>query len=169
MKPIIPALAAALLLSPGASVAGQFPPLQSETLNQVKVSLPADFGGRRNILLIAYKQWQQSEVNTWLPFLNAAKAGNPNVRFFELPTIGSGMGFMRGFIDGGMRNGISDSATRDITITLYTDVGALQRALGVSGNASIHAVVIDETGRVLTAVSGPYSEANAAKIEAALD
>lgn len=162
-------LAALSLAQPVAVQAGQFPPLQSETLNQKKVSLPADFGGRRSILLVAYKMNQQPVVDTWLPFLGAVSAKYQGVRFYELPTIGSNMGFMRGFIDGGMRNGIADSATRDRTITLYTDVGALQQALGVSGTSTIHAVVIDASGHVLATASGAYSAAAAAKIEAALD
>ena len=170
MFKLFPALAlTAVLAAPGAALAGQFPPLQSQTLNQKPVSLPQDFVGRRNILLIAYKMQQQSVVDSWLPFLAKAKSAHQGVEFYELPTIGGSMGFMQGFIDGGMRNGIPDSATRDHTITLYTDVAALQRALGISGTSTIHAVVVDASGKVLASVSGPFSEGNAAKIEAALN
>lgn len=169
MKPLAFSILAAFALSQAsAAQAGQFPPLQSETLNQKAVSLPQDFGGRRSILLIAYKMNQQSVVDSWLPFLNAMSAKYKGVRFYELPTIGSNIGFMRGFIDGGMRNGIADSATRDRTITLYTDVAALQASLGVSGTSTIHAVVIDRSGKVLAVVKGAYREAAAAKLEAAL-
>jgi hypothetical protein len=169
MKPLALSIVAALTLSqPTSALAGQFPPLQSETLNQKAVSLPQDFGGRRSILLIAYKMNQQSVVDSWLPFLNTVAGKYKGVRFYELPTIGSSMGFMRGFIDGGMRNGIADSATRDRTITLYTDVAALQSSLGISGTSTIHAVVIDKSGRVLAVVKGPFSKEGAAQLEAAL-
>ena len=40
--------------------------------------------------------------------------------------------------------------------------------LGVSGTSTIHAVVIDQRGHVLTVVKGPFTEDGAAKIEAAL-
>ena len=45
----------------------------------------------------------------------------------------------------------------------------LQAALGISGTSTIHAVVIDRSGKVLAAVAGPYSKASAEKIEAALN
>ncbi|HZY49769.1 MAG TPA: hypothetical protein VFE64_08310 [Devosia sp.] len=163
---LLAALPAAL---PAAALAGQFPALQSETLNQKQVSLPQDFGGRRSILLIAYKMNQQAVVDSWGEFVATAKSKHPGVQAYELPVLGGNMGFMRGFIDGGMRNGIADSATRDHTITLYTDVGPLQAALGISGTSTIHAVVIDRSGKVLAAVAGPYSKASAEKIEAALN
>lgn len=164
----LPLLATLMLAAPVTAQAGQFPPLQSETLNQKKVSLPEDFGGRRNILLVAYKMDQQSVVDSWGPFLASAKAKYAGVRFYELPVLGSNISLMRSFIDGGMRNGIADSATRDRTITLYTDVDALQKALGVTGTSTIHAVVVDKSGKVLATASGPFSAAAAATIEAAL-
>lgn len=161
-------LVAALLSTNVAHAAGQFPSLQSENLNQEPLNLPADFGASRSVLLIAYKQEQQPIVDTWFPFLERLAEENPDFRYYELPTITSALGLARGFIDGGMRSGIPDPAQRERTITLYTDVAALQRALGIAGTDTIHAVVVDEAGRVLEALEGPYSTAGANLIVAAL-
>ena len=161
-------LVAALMSATAATAAGQFPPLQSQNLNERPLNLPADFGARRSVLLIAYEQEQQPVVDTWFPFLVGLAEERNDLRYYELPTISSAMGLLRGFIDGGMRSGIADAAQRERTVTLYTDVGALQRALGISGTRSIHTVVIDENGKVLVAVEGAYSPETAETIRNAL-
>ncbi len=51
------------------AIAGQFPTITAENLNKVEMTLPQDFGARRSIVMIAYTQKQQDDVNTWLPFL----------------------------------------------------------------------------------------------------
>lgn len=149
------------------AIAGQFPTITAENLNKVEMTLPQDFGARRSIVMIAYTQKQQDDVNTWLPFLNqmAKKSG---VKYYETPVISSGYKLMSGFIDNGMRSGITSKSTRAKTITLYTNVSKFNRAVGVSGKGSIHAVVLDRNGKVLAQVSGAYSKDKAKKISAAL-
>jgi len=160
------ALIGVLSVSSGA-LAGQFPTITAQNLNEVKMNLPQDFGARRSIVMIAYSQGQQDDVNTWLPFLEQA-AKKSGVKYFETPVLSSGYKLMSGFIDNGMRSGITSKATRAKTITLYTNVNKFNRDVGVSGKNSIHAIVIDKSGNVLAQVSGTYSAAKAKEISAAL-
>ena len=149
------------------AIAGQFPTIKAQNLNKVEMNLPQDFGARRSIVMIAYTQGQQDDVNTWLPFLDQASKKS-GVKYYEVPVISSGYSLMSGFIDNGMRSGISSKSTRAKTITLYTNVSKFNREVGVSGKGSVHAIVIDRNGKVLANVSGAYSKDKAKKISAAL-
>lgn len=147
--------------------ADQFPTIKAKNLNKVEMNLPQDFGARRSIVMVAYTQGQQDDVNTWLPFLDQASKKS-GVKYYEVPVISSGYSLMSGFIDNGMRSGITSNSTRAKTITLYTNVSKFNREVGLSGKGSIHAIVIDRNGKVLAKVSGAYSKDKAKKISAAL-
>jgi hypothetical protein len=45
----------------------QFPTIAGSNLQRRKLTFPADFAGRLNIAIIAFQQWQQTQVDTWLP------------------------------------------------------------------------------------------------------
>ena len=136
-----------------------FPRISSENLNKEPITLPDDLRGQPALLLIAYKQRQQENVNTWLGHLDTIDEHIPGVRVLELPTISSrSWGWMAGFIDGGMRSGIPDPAARARTVTLYTDVSLFNQALMIDETDTIHAVLLDRDSRVIARVSGDYSE-----------
>jgi len=59
------------ILSIGSSaLAGQFPSVKAENLNEVRMNLPQDFGSRRSIIMVAYTQKQQDliwiQADEWL-------------------------------------------------------------------------------------------------------
>jgi hypothetical protein len=135
-----------------------FPKISAENLNKEKLTLPDDFNGNPLLVLIAYKQKQQLNVNTWLDRMDEIEAAIPGVQIIETPTISSGKwGWMAGFIDGGMRSGIPDPEARARTITLYTDVSLFNQALNIESVDTIYAVLLDEEGEVIEMVEGDYS------------
>ncbi|MCA9274492.1 MAG: hypothetical protein KDA29_00545 [Phycisphaerales bacterium] len=137
-----------------------FPRISSENLNKEPITLPDDLKGQPALLLIAYRQHQQENVNTWLGHLDTIEEQIPGVRVLELPTISSrSWGWMAGFIDGGMRSGIPDPAARARTVTLYTDVSLFNQALMIEETDTIHAVLLDQDSRVIARVDGDYDEA----------
>lgn len=147
--------------------AQQFPTIATKDLNGRSLNLPADFNANRALLLIAFKQEQQTQINAWLPFAQKLeKAGQ--AKFYELPTLPSALRLMGGLIENGMRSGIKSKATRAKTLTLYTNVNRFRKSLGLGGKNQIYAVLIDRQGRVLAVQSGTYSSAKAKKIRAAL-
>jgi hypothetical protein len=79
------------------------------------------------------------------------------VRFYELPTLRRGYLLLRPVIDGGMRSGIPDSVTRDLTITLYTDVAAFRDSLGLATDERIHTLLVDAAGVVRWQGEGSYT------------
>lgn len=136
-----------------------FPRIESNDLNGDAVTLPDDLAGSPALVLVAFKQRQQINVNTWLNKLEQIEAGIEGVRVIETPTIsGKKWGWMAGFIDSGMRSGIPDPEARARTITLFTDVGDFREALGLESVDTIYGVLLDEQSRVVDVVEGDFTD-----------
>ncbi len=136
-----------------------FPTITAENLNKEEITLPTDLAGNPALILVAYKQQQQTNVNTWLDRMDEIQTAIPGVQIIETPTISSGRwGWMAGFIDGGMRSGIPDPDARARTITLYTDVSLFNQALMIEDTDTIYAVLLDEAGEVVTTIEGDFTE-----------
>lgn len=125
-----------------------FPEVRGQNLDGRWFNLPADFEGERNLVFVAFERGQQAEVDTWLPLARRLTSEISGVRYYELPTIRKLPGFVRGWIDGGMRDGIPDPAARAATITLYLDKEPFRRALDIRTEKSITILVVDRSGAV---------------------
>jgi hypothetical protein len=146
-----------------------FPKVSGNDLNSRALTLPVDFAGSVDLVFIAFEMRQQQEVDTWKPFAQGMLKAHEGLRAYELPTIGRGFTIIRSFIDGGMRSGIPDNQTRASTVTLYLDVGAFARALGIESTKRITVLLARPSGEVLAKVSGPFSPETAAPLVDALE
>ena len=142
----------------------RFPAITASALSGRKYSLPEDFDGRANVVLVAFRREQQAVVDTWLPAAQKLAAANPAVRYYELPTISRRYTLLRPLIDGGMRGGIPDPAMRDATITLYTNVDAFRRALGLASDRTIYALLVDTRGVVRWRGEGAFTARQGAEL-----
>ena len=146
-----------------------FPSLTSSNLNGQEVSMPGGLAGERsNLVLVAFLQEQQKDVDTWLKPLPAIQQAHPWFRYFELPTIKRMNGLVRFFINNGMKGGIPDKQQRERTITLYIDKEPFKKALGIVSESTIYAFLIDKSGKVLWRQEGLFTEAKGKSLEAAL-
>ncbi len=144
------------------------PAIDARGLDGRAWSVPADLEGERNLVAFAFHRHQQADVDTWIPDLEAAAASDPAVRAYEIPTISRRWAPARRFIDGGMVAGIPDPAARARTLTAYTDVGRVTRALGLAGTDDIAIVLCDRSGAVAWMAEGPRNGAAAEALAAAL-
>ena len=132
-----------------------FPSVQGSNLSRQEYRLPEDIEGDVALMMIAFRQSQQAEVDTWLPIAkNLSLQFEPFV-YYELPTIDRLPGLARRFIDGGMRAGIQDLKARQTTITLYLDKAPFRRALDIHSEETITVLLIDKEGNVLWRARGP--------------
>jgi hypothetical protein len=154
---------------PMADSAAHFPAVTGRSLTGRTFQLPADFEGDLNVVLVAFKRRQQEDVDTWTPFLRALAARHAELRVYELPTLSSSYTLMRGFIDGGMRGGIPDSAVRAATITLYISKGPFKRALVIPNDDQIQVLLVERSGRVHWRAAGVFDEATAAGLQRAVE
>ena len=145
----------------------QFPRVSGSNLQRQKVELPQDFEGEQNLVLIAFQQWQQTQVDTWLPFARQLEDSHPTVRYYELPTIRQLNPLARTFINEGMRAGIPDPVARERTITLYVDKGAFREVLQLSSEQEIQVMLVDRQGKVSWRESGVFTPEKGESLAAA--
>ncbi|WP_075061870.1 hypothetical protein [Ornatilinea apprima] len=127
----------------------RFPKVSGANLLRQKKHLPEDFEGLMNVVLIAFWQSQQSDVDTWLPPLERWEKTCPGLEHYELPTISSRGRLAQFWIDEGMRMGIPDPQTRAHTITLYLEKAAFRRALEIESEDEITVLLLDGQGEVI--------------------
>lgn len=145
-------------LVPTPGVAPSFPSVRASNLNRRSFTLPADFEGERNLVILAFQREQQALVDSWMMTVGELLRRHPDLRFYELPTISRGNPLFRAWLDGAMRGGIPDRAARDQTITLYLDKAEFRRALDLPHEQTIYVLLVDRDGRVLWRGDGAYTE-----------
>lgn len=178
--PRLPLLAALAAIALGASAGcaqapppeggeARFPSLSGTSLSGRRFTLPEGFEGRANLVFVAFRREQQALVDTWLPAAREAAFASPEMRFYELPTIGRAYLLMRPVIEGGMRGGVTDRAARDATITLYTDTGRFRRALRIPDDRTIHVLLLDRAGTVRWRAEGGFTPDKGAALTDAVE
>jgi hypothetical protein len=145
----------------------KFPEVTGTNLLRRKVTLPDDLQGQINILFIAFQQWQQTSVDSWIPTARQLERTFPIVRYFEIPVIYKMNKLSQTFLNEGMRAGIPNSNTREKTITLYLDKLAFRRAVDIPNENAIAILILDQQGNILWRSTGGYSvEKGAALLQA---
>lgn len=134
-----------------------FPTVAGTNLLRQKVTLPRDLKGKLNVLFVPFQQWQQDEVDTWVPFAQELELQNTDLAYYELPTIQNRDILSRTFINEGMRAGIPNPKTRERTVTLYLDKGPFRQTLEMPDEDHIYILVVNRQGEVLHSARGRYT------------
>ena len=154
----------------------RFPDVDVRSLQGTDLRLPADLPARRTLLLLAFRQWQQQEVDAWLALADQAgwsadltvPADDRPFAAIEVPCISRRWGPTRRFIDGGMAASIRVPAVLARTWTAYTDVGRVQRALDIADGEHIWVGVLTRSGEVLEIARGTPTDRSFEVIAAAM-
>lgn len=131
-------------------------PVAGRALNGTPIDLPSGLPGRRTVVVLAFRQRQQRDVDLWIDL--AVELGVPptplglerplETAVIEVPVLGRRYRTARRLIDGGMATGIGDPAVLARTITVYTDVAAFRRACGVPTEEEVTVFLADRAGSV---------------------
>ena len=134
----------------------EFPQVEGRSLAGADVLLPDDLPAARTLTLVAFQQRHQSCVDRWIARAEAAGVpGSP----LEIPVLSTRWKLGRGFIDGGMASNIKIPRVLARTITVYTNVSAFQKLLGIPGSEDVQACVVTPRGEVLARVPGEPTDA----------
>ncbi len=116
--------------------------------------------GELNLLFIPFEQWQQSTVDSWIPFAHKIEQEFPWIRYYELPTISKLNPVAQFMINEGMRAGIPNPLARERTVTLYVDKTRFRNQLMIGSEATITILLVDREGNIFWRAQGNYSETN---------
>jgi hypothetical protein len=134
-----------------------FPTVTGSNLLRQKLTLPQDFQGKLNVVFVAFQQWQQMEVNSWIPLAKELEEQTKGLYYYELPTIQNRNVFFKTFINEGMRAGIPNQTSRERTITLYLNKAVFQRNLEMPDEEHIYILIVERNGNVLFSTRGAYT------------
>lgn len=146
-----------------------FPEFDVRSLSGVDRRLPRDLPAQRTLLLLPFQQWQQRQVDAWIARaehagfaadLTDADRAQSQYAVIEVPCLSRRWGPVRRFIDGGMTAGIRVPIVLARTWTAYTDVGRVQRALGIADSAQTWVGVVAAGGEVLAHRFGEPDDAS---------
>jgi hypothetical protein len=137
----------------------EFPAMRVRDLEGVYYVIPDELPGGPHVIILAFQQWHQMIVDRWKSPLEAIAEKHPGTEVWEVPSISRGYRLFRSGIDGGMRAGIPDANVRRHTLTTYTDLSALAKALDLDTLETVHVFVVDCDGTVRwRGEGGPTSE-----------
>lgn len=145
----------------------EFPRVDGRSLAGADVVLPEDLPAPRTLALLAFQQRHQGCVDRWIARAEAVDVpGSPldmapgdETCVVEIPVLSTRWKLGRGFIDGGMAANIRIPRVLARTITVYTNVSAFQKVLGIAGSEDVQACVVTPTGEVLARVPGEPTDA----------
>ena len=153
-----------------------FPDVMGRSLAGADVALPHDLPASRTLVLLAFQQRHQGCVDRWIARAEAAGVpGSPvdmapgdETCVVEIPVISPRWKLGRGFIDGGMASSIKVPRVLARTLTVYTNVSAFQKVIGIPGSEEVQACVVTPSGEVLARVPGEPTDAGWGVIAEAL-
>jgi hypothetical protein len=134
---------------PNRSPVGELmPSVQGKSLHGQQTMIPEVFKGKKVILVLAYKQDTQFDVDRW--GIGFFTSDLPLPPIYEIPTIpGLIPSLFKESIDEGMKKGIPKESWKDV-ITVYGGEGVkLTEWTGTENPNNARVILLDEEGRVL--------------------
>jgi hypothetical protein len=143
-----------------------FPTVRGTTLTSQAMTLPAALRGKPAILLVAYDQDAQFDVDRWV--LGLLQLGTPIAQLFEVPTVSGFVPTVLGnTIDSGMRSGIPREDWASV-ITIYGDGGIVERFTGTERGLNARVLLLDDSGTVIWFHDRGFSPSVALQLDAAV-
>ena len=125
----------------------EFPPVTGKSLAGEEIVLPDAFRGEKVILVLAYEQDAQFDIDRWGIGFFTADLDLPPV--YEIPSIpGLLPSLFKEAIDGGMRKGIPKESWKDVITVYGDDGGVLSEWTGTENDLNARIVLLDEQGFV---------------------
>ena len=145
-----------------ASVMGQLPAHNTQSLHRTPVSLPEGLPSDRTLALVTFHRDQRSQADSWIEGMNLKN--DASISWVRIPVLG----------EPNTPNAKSEAETRllgrytaDIErakmLPMFMDKAAFARAIGLKNTEQGYAVVFNRQGEVLARVEGPF-DANKAQI-----
>lgn len=153
-----------------------FPTVTGRDLAGREYRMPGGLPATLTVAILAFRQWQQRQVDAWISALVAAGVtGTPRGAqdlasvVVEIPVLPGRYSPARRFIDGGMATSIRDPDILARTITVYGNVDRFCAPLGIVSRDDVSVRIAEPSGAVRWGMTGPVSDAAVAEVMAILD
>jgi hypothetical protein len=144
------------------------PKVSFDNLSKDRVTLPADFHGDRNLLLLYFDLTQQGEIDDWNAIIDRWRAGDASLTSYTL-LVSSQKNFLSRWWQNASMRSASDPSHWPTTLPVYVDKRAFERKLGIASEKQVWLLLADRQGRVLSRVGGPSTDASRNAMRTALN
>ena len=147
----------------------RFPPITGVTLAGRTRTLPEGFDASLNLVFVTFRRASQATLDSWLPVAADLEASAPALRYYELAVLDRRLALARPIIDRALRHTLPDAAARERTITSYTDLRTVRRALDIDASDTVHAFLVDRDGDVYWRARGARADADLSRLRAVVE
>lgn len=138
-----------------ASVMGQMPAHNTQSLTRAPVSLPAGLPSERTLALVTFNKNQRAQADSWIDGMNLKT--DTNISWVRIPVLGD-PDTPEGRSEGEKRllERYTAEAERARMLPMFIDKASFARATGLKSTEQAYAVVLNRDGEVLARVAGPF-------------
>jgi hypothetical protein len=135
-----------------------FPTVTAYGLDKTKMTLPQDFAGPLNLLVLSFEREQEKEADSWLPLTQQIGQTNPGFHLYLLPIFTHENMLYRWWLNMSLRNSAPSESLWRWTVPLYVNKTEFRRTLEIPSEMDVVVLLTDKSGKVLWRGSGPYSD-----------
>jgi len=144
----------------------KFPTVSGRDTQGRRLTLPDDLDGEQTLVVVSFHQRQRSLVNSWRQFASELCERFDHFGYYELTVCGKG-GMLPPQSMGGMSPASARQRTHDNTIFLSVDKQAFRRRLGILGEQTIYAFLLED-GDVVRQAAGVLTPKTGEALESLL-
>jgi hypothetical protein len=144
------------------------PKVSFDNLSKDRVTLPADFRGDRNLLLLYFDLTQQKDVDDWNALIDRWRTSDPSLASYTL-LVSPQKNFLSRWWQNASLRSASNSSHWPTTLPIYVDKRAFESKLGITSEKQVVLLLADRQGHILSRVSGPSSDSSRTAMRTALN
>jgi len=140
------------------------PSAEVETLDGSVITVPAAFGGDRNLVLMSFARNQTEALDGWYEAGGAVAGVTP----YRLLLMGGLPKALRGIVEKSMRKAVPDADDQGRYLLYYGDGDAYVEQLGLTDTSEVLVMLVDGSGRVVWTHRGPPDDEALTALRAAV-
>ncbi len=149
---------------------GQFSVVNGENLDGDTLTMPIDFSGELNLIVMPFDRNQQSSAINWLLTFQAIIAQHPQVNYYSIAALENLAPAIRFLVVQGLNVAVTDTEVRERTFVLFLEnQQSFVDALGDGDMSEMRVLIVNREGQVLWQYIGTFSETAGFQIQAAID
>ncbi|WP_089879439.1 hypothetical protein [Halogeometricum limi] len=145
----------------------KFPSVPGRTTDGRRVHLPVDFEGEQTLVVLSFHRRQQSLVDSWRGFAKELREKYDHFDYYELSVTGGNSGMLPPTTMGGLAPSNARNRLDENTVFVPVDKNAFQRRLGIVGEQTIYAFLVED-GDVVRQAAGVLTPKTAEALESLL-
>jgi hypothetical protein len=121
----------------------KFPTVPGRDTHGARLTLPDDLDGEQTLLVVSFHHRQRSLVGSWRQFAEELSDQFDHFAYYEL-VVGGRSGMMPPTATGGLSQTSATRRQHDNTVRVSVDKAAFRRRLGMVGEQTIYAFLLED-------------------------